>query len=497
MRRKPIVHLFLIMLLCLVSSTALAYSVDDAEGTVVRVYVEWSCEAERVASEEEGLLFDIPAQSGSWVGSAFAVGKPDEPVQYFVTNRHVVEPVATVDVDVYSLTTKEYMDSGSVDDWPVSKITYYLVFENIDTMVTARHVATSDRADLAVLSPDIPTRKRTASILRPFDLNTMKKVNIYALGFPAVADGSLTKEAREKLDSTQVFRSNGVISTFLSHEKTADGEQIQMTTPINGGNSGGPVVDEDGYVLGVSTSKWSSAQNVNMAVTVNEVIRMLDAAEIPYTTVADLSPAAAESTAVAEATPTPAPIAAVTDTPTAQPTVEPTAEPAPQPTDFNWLLVVLGVLGIATVVLATFAFLKKTSGRKPKPAKDPKPSNQARPPVSNRPSPDRMPPQTAVTRTLIGENGALAGMQFILTDRAVIGRDPHLCQIVFPADTRGVSHAHCTVAISNGVVTVTDNSSRCGTWVDDERLVPGVSVVLHRGHRIYLGSHEQSFVLRS
>ena len=60
-----------------------------------------------------------------------------------------------------------------------------------------------------------------------------------------------------------------------------------------------------------------------------------------------------------------------------------------------------------------------------------------------------------------------------------------------------LSHIHCTIIVRNGKVMVKDNGSSCGTWVDDVKLAPNQETVVHRGHRIYLGSREQSFVLNS
>ena len=462
---------YLAMVLSLAWSTAMAYSVDDAEGAVVRVYVEWSHEREQVVDEEEGLIFDILEQSGSWTGSAFAVGELSGPVQYFVTNKHVVEEKSTLQYNVYSLETQEYLDHGTVDDWPVKIDGYYLVYENTDSMVSARCVTKSDRADLAVLSPDIPTSKRTAAILRPFDLETMKKEAIYAMGFPAVADKSVTGEAREKLDSTQVFRSDGVISTFLTHEKTQEGELFQMTTPINGGNSGGPVVDANGYVLGVSTSTYLNVQNVNMAVTVNEVVRMLDQAEIPYTTVEELI-------GMTEQTPSGENDKMISDGEPASNGNEKTQENSDEDGVEKNDYIIYYVVGSAVVgLVVVLIFLRRIKHKRIKKKWE----------------------RQTMTRTLICEHGNLLGQRFVLKEgQTVIGRDFKGCQIVFPADTKGISHVHCTVIVTKeGKVKVKDNGSTCGTWIDNMKLVPNEETILHRGHRIYLGSREQSFILRS
>lgn len=462
--------LCLVAVLSLAWSAALAYSVDDAEGTVVRVYLKWTFDGQRIADEENGMIIDIPAQNGANIGSAFAVGKQSEPVQYFVTNQHVVEETRELECAVYSIDTQEYLGNATAEV-QVTIEGYYLVYEDIDTMVSAKVVARSDRADLAVLSPDIPTNKRTPAILRPFDPENMSKETVYALGFPSVADYSVTGEARQKLDSTQVFRSDGVISTFLTHDKTQEGEQFQMTTPINGGNSGGPVVDANGYVLGVSTAGYNNAQNINIAVTVNEVIRMLDQAEVPYTTVE-------EFTGIPEQTPTEEsdtiPSEGETPSDGGEQTQGDPGEGGKEKGDFPLYYVAGGaVIGLGVVIVLLRRGKHKSAGEKPG--------------------------VQPVMRTLIGEQGALMGRQFTLkAGQTVIGRDPKVCQIVFPADTKGISHAHCTITVTqDGKVTVRDNGSRYGTWLDNTKLAQNEETGFHRGHRIYLGSREQSFILRS
>ncbi|MBO4696702.1 MAG: trypsin-like peptidase domain-containing protein [Lachnospiraceae bacterium] len=63
--------------------------------------------------------------------------------------------------------------------------------------------------------------------------------------------------------------SNGIVSTA---SRIMDGiEYIQITAPISHGNSGGPLVNEYGEVLGVNTFMVSDAQNLNFAVSIKEL----------------------------------------------------------------------------------------------------------------------------------------------------------------------------------------------------------------------------------
>lgn len=57
---------------------------------------------------------------------------------------------------------------------------------------------------------------------------------------------------------------------------------------------------------------------------------------------------------------------------------------------------------------------------------------------------------------IVGVNGHFAGRRFALTGTLRLGRLPDQNDLVFPADTTGVSGVHCVVRLTSGGATLTD-----------------------------------------
>ena len=65
-----------------------------------------------------------------------------------------------------------------------------------------------------------------------------------------------------------------------------DSGRIQITAPVQPGNSGGPVLDQRGNVVGVVVARLAdyTQQNVNFAIKVNVLTQFLDLHGVPYST---------------------------------------------------------------------------------------------------------------------------------------------------------------------------------------------------------------------
>lgn len=290
---KKITSLCLALLLCLCLVPAMADYSDAVYGTV-RVLTEYTPSVTSGAYGN-GTSFVVLEDVSITVGSAFAVGCDDEEVRYFVTNAHNLEsseefPVVIIDDAIYAATGS--LTLATVDEKYIelpAEPTLYIIFDTIDTRAKTDVLKISDRTDLAVVELQVPSNLRKPMTLRPFEPDDLveTKANVYSVGFPFAATTLLDEEHLSMLESDPkacVVRA-GISSNVLGHNQTQKGEVVGHDAVINGGNSGGPLVDQDGNVIGVNTWGIAGEEGLYYSVSVNEVIRLLDDLDIEYRTV--------------------------------------------------------------------------------------------------------------------------------------------------------------------------------------------------------------------
>jgi len=279
MKRFSIIMLALMLALAL-PMTALAAGCTDIRDSVVRIYVEEYWDAYDLNGNYLGSGTD------TWYGSGFAIGQPGEPVKYFVTNNHVVEGT-----NGYGTVTDS--NGNTMDAYFESTVQPYIILTDVDHKIAAAVYATSDRADLAVVVLEDPITEREAVVIRPFDdKSDVEGIFACALGFPYVGDW---EENATLMDSrpSAVSENHGNVQRVDDHGKTGVGQIIVHSCQTLGGNSGGPLLDEDGYVIGVHFSVWNVQSqgddgNYARAASSNELIRFLDIEKIDYVTTKDL-----------------------------------------------------------------------------------------------------------------------------------------------------------------------------------------------------------------
>lgn len=174
------------------------------------------------------LYLEIFDEAGEFIGSGSGFLAFDEKV--LITNYHVVQ-------HAYRLTA-----------WTPDGEQY----ADIHTLL-----AYDAEADLAVLRLD----SSLPGMLLPFaDSDLLSQGDtIYAVGYPLGLANTI---------------SNGIVSARYTDWYGVD--LIQITAPISHGNSGGPLLDEHGHVVGVICAYYEGGQNLNLAIPSNRLCDLLD-----------------------------------------------------------------------------------------------------------------------------------------------------------------------------------------------------------------------------
>ena len=261
--RTPLVIAGLIAALGLgagAGATAFAVISDDDAGTVVREVTV--SDSEPTASAEglsigtiyershEAVVEIMAGSAGQLGGSTQAQGSgfvyDDE--GRIVTNQHVVQGAGTITVRFFDGSRR-----------------------------SARLVGTDPSTDLAVIDVDAP-----ASFLEPIALGDSSQVavgdGVVAMGSPFGLEGTVTSGIVSALHRTMTAPNNFTIT-----------DTIQTDAAINHGNSGGPLLDSRGRVIGVNAqieSESGGSDGVGFAIpsdTVRSIVtQLIESGEVEH-----------------------------------------------------------------------------------------------------------------------------------------------------------------------------------------------------------------------
>lgn len=180
----------------------------------------------------------IEEKANNSTGSGFAISSEG----YIVTNYHVVENAKNIKI------------KG--------------IKGNFSKSYHAKVVVSDRNNDLVILEID------DSSFITLGDINytinsTTSKVgeNIFVLGYP------LTATMGEEIKLT-----NGIISSKSGYQ--GDITSYQMTAPIQPGNSGAPMFDENGNIIGIVNAKHTKAENAGYAIKTNYLFNLIDASPV-------------------------------------------------------------------------------------------------------------------------------------------------------------------------------------------------------------------------
>jgi len=185
---------------------------------------------------------EVTEESTGYFGQSYAEGQGSgfliDSLGYIVTNNHVVENASDVNV--------LFTDGNSV---------------------TATVVGTDSSHDLALIKVDASA----VSGITPLKLGNSDEVEIgetvVAIGTPYGLENTATVGVISGLDRT-------LSSSDVSTSSNLD-NMIQTDASLNPGNSGGPLLDSSGEVIGVNTAIQSSSSNIGFAVPSNTVSQVL------------------------------------------------------------------------------------------------------------------------------------------------------------------------------------------------------------------------------
>ena len=178
-------------------------------------------------------------KTGEWAGngSGIIVSKSG----YIITNHHVIEDADDIEVefiinDEVQKFNAEIVQSDKVNDLAIIKI-FDINFDGLD---------------------NLPYNFKT----RSSDVGT----KVYAYGYPMALS----------LMGKEIKITDGIISSKSGFD--GDITTYQITAPIQGGNSGGPLFDDKGNFLGINSSGLSKeiADNVGYTIKSSYVLNLID-----------------------------------------------------------------------------------------------------------------------------------------------------------------------------------------------------------------------------
>ena len=448
--KKRIVSLALTVILLL--AVPLTASADFDPETRNSVVVVETC-----------LELDAGTVSFGW-GTGFFVGEEGQDPMYLITNHHVIEPfLESGEGELVQAETTEGVLTGR------SKIR---VFYDSDDFEEAYPVAYDEIKDLAVLKLGAATSKRTPlPLCSPTD--NMVGSTIYAVGYPGLAE-NIFADATTTWGPSDVSVTSGSISRLLTTSGTGQ-MRLQIDCVIRHGNSGGPLVNEDGQVLGIAVSSVSDEEDSSMyyGVNIDEVIPYLKQYDVPYVLQEAGATQSSSETSLAEGTAPAGDTIVVPESTEEDPKESSGGVPAAV-----WVVIGVAVAAVAGVVI----FLLLQKGKKT-PA-------QVQP-VQPAPAPAPAPQKVPVLRSLAQQHN---GVRIPIQGRQIlIGTSQGDCQVVFRSGTPGVSRRHCSISwdAATGDFILTDLGSSFGTFLENrQKLAQGVPTRLRPGDRFYLGSPE-------
>lgn len=401
------------VLICLAAMLAIPASAKTDLPTVISQAKEGVVKLLAVGFDSYGNV------ANAVVGSGFAVGTKGSAPEYFVTNWHVAS--------VYMPEHNYAFDSDHVriwimlDNFTLSDVTG-LPSEATSVECSIVRISESGYPDYAILRAARPVTECKPLAIRSSE--TVKQgETVVALGCPAVLD-------EQSLSIGDITSTTGTVARHMTMTNAGNTNAIVHNANISGGNSGGPLIDENGSVIGLNT--YSIVDSYSCAIYSDYVMQALNELGIPYMS-------AGSSISV--------------------------------------VTIAAAAVAVAAVAVAIYFLLRSRKSAE----KSSKEVNPGVGPVSTVPA-DGYKPSFRVQLP----DGRIIPVP---AGKVAVGRDPS-CQIRLPESAAAVSRRHCTLESNGEFLILVDEGSRNGTFIHGKRVPAGTKVALKHGSSFCVGTSE-------
>lgn len=421
-------------------------------------------------------------------------------------------------------TTADYLKEAYGSNYNKDKVSYEVVVSN-DVTIPVTVKKTSEDLDFAILNLTEAIYNRTFAPLGDSD-DLVQTQTVYSFGFP---------QGITEINDSNVYTSNDVTITDgrISKLTTVNNiDYIQNSSVLHYGNSGGPLVNEEGNVVGINQLSVLN-DKYYYAISINQIKTILSDLGIEYTE-------GSATVAPTEDAPYTQPQQEITDAPEIKVpvTVTPSVDKTDTGIDATKLIIIAAIAVLVIALIVVVILIVLNSGKKAKaqiPAQPQRPSMPAapQPPVNrqaNVPNFNAQPQSynspnagyfgsnpTAVSNEGAGETSVLnegAGETTVLgyqpagatllrkstgekinIDRPefTIGKEKRRVDFCI-ANNNSVSRTHAKIRVRAGKCYIADLGSTNFTYVNGTKLSPNQEVALSKGDKIKISDEEFEFL---
>ena len=180
------------------------------------------------------MVEQFTARNAKSSGTGFVITKDG----YVITNNHVIENAKSIKI------------TGINDDY--------------QTSYSAKVEITDAQNDLAILKITDVNFKGLSSVPYSFKFNTSSVgEDCFVLGYPLISTMG-----------TDIKLTTGIISSKTGYEGSVS--EYQISAPVQPGNSGAPLFDKNGNIIGVVKAKHTQAENAGYAIKASYVRNLIE-----------------------------------------------------------------------------------------------------------------------------------------------------------------------------------------------------------------------------